>query len=68
MKMNEFETRYGVNYDPKARLWQVRDRYLADQVMGVHRTETAAFKHADQEERLWSLYRSPAEEVALMMA
>lgn len=68
MKTKNIETRYGVEYDPKARQWQVTDQYLADQVMGVHRTEKAAFNHADTEERYWSLYRSPAEDVALMMA
>jgi len=60
--------RYEVIFDMDHRQWLVVDRYVADQIVGVHKTEQAAVKHASSEERSWSIYRSPAEDVALMMA
>jgi len=60
--------RYEVIFDMDHRQWLVVDRFVADQIVGVHKTEQAAVKHAASEERSWSIYRSPAEDVALMMA
>ena len=60
--------RYDVIFDGDRRQWLVIDRFVADQIVGVHATEQAAAKHAASEERCWSIYRSPAEDVALMMA
>ncbi|NQV99948.1 MAG: hypothetical protein HQ483_09655 [Rhodospirillales bacterium] len=68
MDIQNLPTRYGVAFDSEARHWQVRDHYLANQIIGVHGTEQAAYVQADTEERYWNLYRSPAEEVAQIMA
>lgn len=68
MKKQNQETRYRVTYDSGTRRWQVRDQYLAYQIIGEHRSEQAAFIQADTEERYWYQFRSPAEEVAQIMA
>jgi len=63
--MNE---RYQNRYEPESDCWVVIDTFLNDQVLGLHQTERQAVIHADTQERHWGLYRSPAEEVALIMA
>jgi len=68
METENTTTRYGVEFDLGARHWQVRDYYVANQVIGVHGTERAACIQAETEERYWHRYRSPAEEVAQVMA
>ena len=60
--------RYKNQYDPDLSRWVVVDTFLNDQVHGLHRTELQAVIHAEAQERHWGLYRSPAEDVALMMA
>ena len=59
--------RYKNRYDPDLRQWVVVDSFLDDQLLGLHRTERQAVIHADTQERHWGLYRSPAEDVALVM-
>jgi len=60
--------RYKNRYEPETNRWVVVDTFLNDQVLGLHQTELQAVIHADAQERHWGLYRSPAEDVALMMA
>jgi len=60
--------RYKNRYDFDLQRWVVVDTFLNDQVLGLHVTEREAVIHADTQERHWGIYRSPAEDVALMMA
>jgi len=60
--------RYNNKYDQDQNRWLVVDSFLNDQPLGIHRTELEAITHAESQERQWCLYRSPAEDVALMMA
>ena len=68
MRNEKQETRYYAEYDSVARRWQVMDQFMAGQVIGIHTSERAAIAQADTEERYWNIYRTPAEDVALMMA
>jgi hypothetical protein len=60
--------RYKNRFDQDLNRWVVIDTYVNDQVMGLHRNELQAILQAESQERHWSLFRSPAEDVALMMA
>lgn len=68
MENENLQTRYRVKIDLGTRHWQVIDQYLADQVIGIHKSKQAAYIQADTEEQFWLRYRSPAEEVAQIMS
>ena len=59
--------RYQVRFEGERHRWTVVDTFLADQVLGLHESEHDAIVHADTQERHWGLFRSPAEEVALIV-